>query len=80
MMIVQQAHYNDFGYIFRNISLASVLLYFWVEFLAPTWRVSVQSLLNMSSSVLMKDSDWSNIKSSSDIKVYTYILISNPPN
>ena len=47
MMIIQQVHYNDFGYIFRNISLAFVLLYFWVEFLAPTLRVSVQSRLDM---------------------------------
>ena len=29
------------------LSLAFVLLDFWVEFLAPTWRVSVQSLLDM---------------------------------
>ena len=28
-------------------SLAFVMLYFWVEFLTPTWLVSVQSLLDM---------------------------------
>ena len=35
-------------------SLAFVLLYFWVKFLAPTWRVSVQTLLDMFTSFIKK--------------------------